>query len=115
MGQAQPVFVQRASIAAWTDDAHVEERRRVFGEKRRILLEGLGSLGLRVHPATSTFYLWVAVPDGETDASYGDRLLEQGIVVSPGSMFGAANDGFFRIALVPSPARCEEALRRWPR
>ena len=113
MGQAQTEWVQKASIAAWRDEQHVNERRAIFAEKRRILCEGFSALGLQVYPTTSTFYLWVSVPVGETDESYAARLLEASIVVSPGSMFGAANAGFFRVALVPTPAGCREALERW--
>jgi succinyldiaminopimelate transaminase len=114
MGQAQTVWVQHASVAAWRDEAHVAERRRVFGRKREILRAGLAQRGLEVWPATSTFYLWVRVPAGESDESYAARLLEAGIVVSPGSMFGADHGDFFRLALVPTPEACARALERWP-
>ncbi len=113
MGQAQTIWVQHASIAAWNDEAHVEERLAVFRAKRDVMTAGLSELGLSIFPTTSTFYLWVAAPDGETGASFADRLLAAGVVVSPGSMFGAGNDGFFRIALVPDVAGCERAVERF--
>ena len=115
MGQAMPIMAQAASKAAWADEKHVEERRRIFGQKRRILLEGLTKLGLTVWPAASTFYLWIRVPEGHTGQSYAHLLLDQGIVVSPGSFFGEGNEDWFRIALVPSPEGCTQALDRWPR
>ena len=115
MGQAQTIWVQHASIAAWQDEIHVDERRAVFGEKRALMLEGFRRLGIEVYPTESTFYLWAHVPEGESDESYATRLLEAGIVVSPGSMFGPANEGFFRVALVPTPAGCQEAIERWSR
>ncbi|MDJ0974644.1 MAG: succinyldiaminopimelate transaminase [Planctomycetota bacterium] len=115
MGQANTEFVQRASVAAWRDEAHVEERRRIFGAKRDVMRAGLESLGLSVYPTSSTFYMWIGVPEGETDASYAARLMDAGIVVSPGSFFGRGNERFFRAALVPSVAGCEEALTRWAR
>ncbi len=115
MGQANTEFVQAASAAAWRDEAHVAERRRIFGTKRDVMRAGLERLGLSIYPTTSTFYLWIGVPDGETDASYADRLLDAGIVVSPGSFFGEGNDRFFRAALVPSVAGCQEAIERWAR
>ena len=77
------------------------------------MLEGFARLGIEVFPTTSTFYLWAKVPAGETDESYAARLLDAGIVISPGSMFGPANQGFFRVALVPSTAGCQEAIERW--
>jgi len=113
MGQAQTQWVQSASIAAWSDETHVEARRQVFAEKREIMTAGLAALGIDIYPTTSTFYLWASVPHGESDEAYAARLLEVGIVVSPGSMFGPGNERFFRVALVPSPAQCREALARW--
>ncbi len=113
MGQAQTEWVQHASIAAWNDESHVEQRRQVFGVKRSIMIRGLEKLGLSLYPTDSTFYLWVSVPEGEKDEAYASRLLEAGIVVSPGSMFGPGNDGFIRLALVPTPAQCKHALERW--
>jgi succinyldiaminopimelate transaminase len=113
MGLAQTAWVQQASIAAWSDEAHVEARREVFGRKREIVRRGLAALGLEVYETPATFYLWVRVPSGETDESYAARLLDAGILVSPGSMFGPGNPDFFRVALVPSVAGCEEAIERW--
>lgn len=115
MGQAQTVWVQNASIAAWSDESHVQARREVFAEKRLIMCRGLERLGISVYPTTSTFYLWAHVPAGETDETYADRLLETGIVISPGSMFGAGNERFFRLALVPSSVGCRQAIERWSR
>ena len=113
MGQAQTAWVEHASAIAWGDEEHVEHRRGIFGVKRDIMLQGLADLGLEVYPTTSTFYLWVAVPGGISDEDYALALLEKGIVISPGSMFGEGNERFFRLALVPSPAGCKEALERW--
>ncbi|MFQ5503932.1 MAG: aminotransferase class I/II-fold pyridoxal phosphate-dependent enzyme [Planctomycetota bacterium] len=113
MGQAMPLPCQAASVAAWSDEQHVESRRRVFGEKRDCMIRGLERLGLELFPSTSTFYLWVRVPGGEKDEGYARWLLDRGILVSPGSFFGRGNDRWFRIALVPSLGACREALARW--
>lgn len=115
MGLAPPVWTQAASAVAWADEAHVEARRAAFAEKRRVLAAGLEALGLEVYPSTSTFYLWIGVPAGATDASYAARLLEAGILVSPGSFFGAGQEAWVRAALVPSVAECATAVQRWAR
>ena len=115
MGVAPTDMVQAAAEVAWQDQAHVEQRRRVFGEKRAVLLEHFQRLGLATYPGTATLFLWVRVPDGKTDQSYAAELLEHGIVVSPGSFFGTGQERFFRIALVPSLEDCQEACRKWPR
>ena len=54
-------------------------------------------------------YLWVAVPDGDDAESLAARLLEGGIVVSPGSFFGEAGRGYVRFALVPPEEQCARA------
>jgi succinyldiaminopimelate transaminase len=109
VGTAPQEFVQRASIAAWDDEEHVSEMRELYRRKRRLLLEALGRKGLRVVGSRATMYLWVTVPEGETSDGFAGRLLERGIVVAPGPYFGAAGEGYVRLALVPSEEDCERA------
>ena len=54
-------------------------------------------------------YLWVAVPDGGPSEAFATRLLEHGIVVSPGTFFGPSGEGYVRFALVPTLEECERA------
>jgi acetylornithine aminotransferase len=56
-------------------------------------------------------YLWVEVPEGETSEAFATRLLEQGIVVAPGSYLGPSGEGYVRLALVPTEEECREAAR----
>jgi LL-diaminopimelate aminotransferase len=112
IGVATQSFVQDAATAAWNDDAHVEERRRVFGEKRDLFTEFFEQAGLEYLPTDASFYLWVAVPDGD-DEAYALRMMEEGIVVAPGRAFGAGGEGYIRIALVPGLEDCRLAIRRW--
>jgi aspartate/methionine/tyrosine aminotransferase len=60
--------------------------------------------------AEATFYLWCQVPDGESSEKFAARLLEQGVVIAPGSYFGDAGEGYFRVALVPTLAECQQAV-----
>ena len=55
-------------------------------------------------------YLWLEVPAGETSEAFAERLLEHGILVTPGSYLGAAGEGYFRVALVPSEEECARAV-----
>ena len=58
-------------------------------------------------------YLWVALPRGASSATFAKRSLEEtGTVVLPGSAFGPAGEGFFRIALTVGPDRLREAAAR---
>jgi LL-diaminopimelate aminotransferase len=117
IGAASPTFVQKAATAAWQDDAHVEHRNRVFAEKRALFVDFFESSGLRWTPTNAGLYLWIEVPDGYggDDEAYALRLLEEGILVAPGSSFGPGGEGYFRVALVPALEECEEAIARWER
>jgi acetylornithine aminotransferase len=109
VGVAPLEMVQRAAVAAWSDEAHVETVRDRYRAKRDVLLPVLEAAGLRSAGGDATFFLWLdAGADAEALAA---RLIEGGVVVTPGSYFGPAGEGFIRMALVPSLADCERAVR----
>ena len=94
VGVTPQEFVQRASVAAWNDEAHVEENRRRYAEKRRLFLDLFDRLGVRVAGSRATFYLWVQVPGGRPSTEFAYGLLERGgVVVAPGSFFGPEGRG----------------------
>ncbi len=105
-GTAPQEFVQRASVVAWNDEAHVDETRELYARKRALLAP---QLELAAGSSEATFYLWARVPPGESSEEFATRLLEDGIVVAPGSYFGPSGEGYARLALVPSLDRCERA------
>jgi acetylornithine aminotransferase len=107
VGTAPQEFVQRASIAAWSDEQHVKEVRALYSRKRDVMLPALESKGWQLAGSAATFYLWVDV--GGPSEPFARRLLEHGIVCAPGSFFGAAGEGYARFALVPTQAECERA------
>jgi LL-diaminopimelate aminotransferase len=112
IGVATQSFVQDAATAAWSDDTHVEKRRRIFGEKRALFAAFFERAGLEYLPTDAGFYLWVVVPDGD-DEAYALRLMDEGIVVAPGSSFGTGGEGYVRVALVPDSKQCLQAIDRW--
>jgi succinyldiaminopimelate transaminase len=111
-GVASQNFVQAAATAAWSDDAHVAERRATFGAKRERLVSFLESHGYTVTGSQGAIYVWARVPDN-LGAAFFDRLLEHGIVVSPGESFGPGGEGYFRLALVPMLDQIDRALAVW--
>jgi acetylornithine aminotransferase len=113
-GVASAELVAPAATAAWSDDAHAAQRRHVFRTKRDRLLRFFASHGLVADASEAGLYLWVRVPGGETSAGYARRLLEEGIVVAPGTAFGAG-EGYVRVALVPTLEECEAAVAAWSR
>ena len=109
VGTAPQEFVQRASIAAWEDETHVERARAVYRRKRDVLVAAFERIGWRAAGKDATMYLWLALPHGETSEEAAERLLEAGIVVAPGAYLGEAGEGYVRVALVPSIEDCERA------
>ena len=108
-GVTPQTFVQRASVAAWEDEAHVQDTRARYAAKRRVLLDVFARHGVRVAGSEATFYLWVAVPGDRSSLEWALELLEHDLVVAPGSFFGPEGEGFVRMAMVPTQDRCERA------
>jgi succinyldiaminopimelate transaminase len=106
VGTAPQEFVQRASVVAWNDESHVEHTRALYRRKREVLLPVLRRKGIRVAGSVATMYLWLQVPGGESSEDFAAALLEHGLIVSPGSFFGAAGEGYWRMALVPTHEEC---------
>ena len=87
--------------------------QQVYTERRNALVAGLTQMGLAVPTPKATFYLWIEVPDGYSSSTFTSHLLTKaGIVVTPGNGFGAAGEGYVRMALTVDNQRIEEALER---
>jgi acetylornithine aminotransferase len=110
VGVAPQTFVQRAAVAAWSDEEHVVETRERYRAKRDVLLPALLAAGLEPAGGAASFFLWLRVAGGENDESFALRLLEErGIAVAPGSFFGPGGEGHVRVALVPTLGDCRRA------
>jgi succinyldiaminopimelate transaminase len=109
VGTAPQEFVQRASVVAWNDEKHVERTREIYRRKREVLLPALARAGVRVAGSEATMYLWLEAPAGESSEVLAGRLLEHGLIVSPGTFFGPSGEGYWRLALVPTHAECQRA------
>ncbi len=94
------------------DQACVEEMRATYSRRRDLMVKGLREAGFELNNPCATFYLWVRVPEGFTSAEFASRLLDKGVVVTPGNGFGEPGEGYFRIALTQKRARLEEAVER---
>ena len=113
VGVTPQEFVQWASVAAWSDESHVQDNRARYAEKRRLFLDMFERHGVRVAGSMATFYLWVAVPGDRPSLTWALELLERaGIVVAPGSFFGPEGEGYVRMAMVPTSTECRRAAER---
>jgi N-succinyldiaminopimelate aminotransferase len=115
-GCAMNPAVQAASTAAWQDEAHVAENRRLYAEKFSQVTEILKPV-LPVTLPDASFYLWLRVPIADT--SFAQQLhRDYNVTVLPGSFLArearGVNPGenFVRIALVASLAETVEAAQR---
>ena len=115
-GCAMSLPIQAASVAAWKDEAHVAENRRLYREKFQAALAVLRP-SVDVEMPTAGFYLWLPTPMSDTE--FTRRLYqEQAVSVLPGSYLAREAHGVnpgrdrVRIALVASTEECAEAARR---
>lgn len=106
--------IQRAAIAGFsTTEEELQSVISVYQNRRDILIQGLQSLGWPISPPKATLYVWTPVPPGYSSADFVTLLLEKcGIIVPPGNGYGAAGEGFFRIALTLTEERIMEGIHR---
>lgn len=106
--------IQRAAIAGFsTTEEELQSVISVYQNRRDILIQGLQSLGWPISPPKATLYVWTPVPPGYSSAEFVTLLLEKcGIIVPPGNGYGAAGEGFFRIALTLPEERIMEGIHR---
>jgi N-succinyldiaminopimelate aminotransferase len=109
--------VQRASIAAWNDEEHVRENRRLYAAKFAQVLPLLERTSLKTERPAGGFYLWVRAPADDMD--FARRLYGQyNVLVLPGSFLArearGTNPGrnHVRVALVAPLEECVEAAGR---
>ncbi|HEU0202661.1 MAG TPA: succinyldiaminopimelate transaminase, partial [Burkholderiaceae bacterium] len=115
-GNAMSLPVQLASIAAWNDEAHVIENRRLYAAKFDHATPVIGAALATTQP-DAAFYLWARTPIDDTE--YARRLYRDcNITVLPGSYLARERyglnpgRGYVRIALVASEAEVAEAAQR---
>ncbi len=106
--------VQKAGAAALDQaEALVVPIREELERRRDAAVTALRAAGFTLEPPKAAMYLWIALPTGIPSAVFARRALEDtGVVVLPGSGFGPAGEGFFRIALTVGAERLRLAAAR---
>ncbi len=106
--------VQKAGAAALdASESLVEPIRAELQRRRDAAVTALRKAGFTVEPPKAAMYLWIPLPSGVASAIFARQALEElGVVVLPGSGFGPAGEGFFRIALTVDAGRLELAAER---
>jgi LL-diaminopimelate aminotransferase len=108
--------VQLAAVAALSPeaDAEVHAMSELYVRRRDLVCDALREIGVDVRPPHSTIYVWAPVPEGfGSSVAYCEHVLEQAaVVLSPGSIYGPAGEGWFRISLTTPDERMLEAVHR---
>jgi LL-diaminopimelate aminotransferase len=108
-------IVQRGAEALYSEAGKAEVRELVthYMENAKILREATASAGLGTWGGVNAPYVWVAAPSGLTSWDVFDRMLHDAhVVITPGSGFGSAGEGYFRISAFNSRENVEEVARR---
>lgn len=104
---------EAGSEALRLGDAIVEPSRKIYQERRDILVDGLHAVGLECEKPRATFYVWVACPNKLTSAAFTAKLLEEaGVVTTPGNGFGEAGEGYVRFTVCVDKERLREVTER---
>jgi LL-diaminopimelate aminotransferase len=106
--------IQAAGVAALDSyDQFVPQNVAVFRERRDAAVAAFARAGFGCTTPKATMYLWMSLPDGVPSGPFAERLLmEEGVVLLPGSSFGAGGEGFVRLSFIASPERIGEAAAR---
>ncbi|NPV27314.1 MAG: LL-diaminopimelate aminotransferase [Firmicutes bacterium] len=106
--------VQYAAVAALNGPQDcVDEMRRVYQERRDVLIDGLNAMGWQLEKPKATIYVWIPVPKGYNSTEFAELVLEKAaVVITPGIGYGAFGDRYFRVALTVEKERIQEAVER---
>jgi LL-diaminopimelate aminotransferase len=108
-------IVQRGAEAVYSAEGQAQIKGLIsfYLENARIIREQLTQAGIAVYGGINAPYVWVKAPNGLTSWDFFDKLLQSCFVVgTPGSGFGAAGEGYFRISAFNSRVNVEEAMSR---
>jgi len=101
--------IQYAGIKALTGPQDcVSSMRDEFKARRDLLVGGLNRLGFEFPIPEGAFYLFLKVED---EMAFVSKLLENGVVTTPGSSFGRNGRGYVRLSYATSGADIERALK----
>ncbi|MBI6546985.1 MAG: LL-diaminopimelate aminotransferase [Cyanobacteria bacterium NC_groundwater_1444_Ag_S-0.65um_54_12] len=106
--------IQDAAISALSlPQSHIEQLIAKYQRRRDVMVAGLESLGWKLERPKATMYVWAPVPPPLTSYDFvADVINRTGVIFTPGSGFGAAGEGFFRVSLVAEEHILKEAIAR---
>lgn len=102
--------VQKAMIAALTNDEHVAVEKELYRHRRAVLLEAIREYGFKVEHSEAGLYLWATLDEDCFETV--DRMAELGIVVVPGTFYGEGHDKYVRWSVTATDQNIAEAAKR---
>ncbi|WP_414545709.1 LL-diaminopimelate aminotransferase [Nostoc sp. CCY0012] len=108
-------IIQRGAEAVYSQEGQAQIKALVnfYLENAKIIREQLSAAGLAVYGGINAPYVWVKTPNGLSSWEFFDKLLQTvNVVGTPGSGFGAAGEGYFRISAFNSRENVETAMQR---
>ncbi len=112
-----PKYIQKAAVKALESypengdqPKHVKKLNKIYRERRDVLVKGLEKLGIKCKKPKATFYIWSNV--GISSMEFTKKLLEVGVVVTPGIGFGEYGEKYVRFSLTRPKEEIEEACER---
>ncbi|GCL43671.1 MULTISPECIES: LL-diaminopimelate aminotransferase [Dolichospermum] len=108
-------IIQRGAEAVYSEAGQTQIKALVnfYLDNAKIIRQELTNAGLNVYGGVNAPYVWVKTPHGLSSWEFFDKLLETvNVVGTPGSGFGAAGEGYFRISAFNSRENVEEAMKR---
>ena len=114
-----PRFIQKAVIKGLNE--YISEKKpkivkeiiETYEKRRDALIKGLNEIGWKTEKPKATFYVWSHIPEGETNSmDFVKKLIDVGVVLTPGAGFGKFGEGFVRFALTQPINKIKEALER---
>jgi len=111
-----PVYIQKVAAKALRSyvngkpPEYVKQVNRTYAERRNLLVERLNSIGLRCKKPLATFYVWLKC--GMDSMKFAMKLLDAGVLVTPGIGFGKHGEGYVRFSVTQPLERIKEACER---
>ncbi len=117
MDSGAPIFIQKAGIKALSlygpngeKPKEIEDNMKIYSERRKVLVNGLRELGFDVKMPKGTFYVWFNC--GMSSFDFTQKMVDIGVIVTPGSGFGESADGYIRMTVTEPVERIRIALQR---
>ena len=115
------IFIQKAVVTGL--DEYKNEQKpeivarsvQIYERRRNLLVNGLNEIGWKTDLPKATFYVWTQIPDKFCEMTCMDfvkKLIDVGVIITPGTGFGEHGEGFVRFALTQPEERIKEALHR---